>query len=129
MTSPQEVWYADFDGNGEDTFCTYFGVCTAQLANNIETMLGGGDSGGPSFYHAQDGQYWLMGNNTFSGNLFQSPTGQFGDYSGGILLASYIPWIEQVTDGRITLVPEPSTYALILLALGVMGFAVRRNNG
>jgi len=128
-TSPLEVWYADFDGGGKDTFCTFFGVCTPALANNLETMLGGGDSGGPSFYHAQDGQYWLMGNNTFSGNLFQAPTGQFGDYSGGILLSSYIPWLESVTDNRIALVPEPSTYALLLLALGLMGFAVRRNNG
>ena len=58
-----------------------------------------------------------------------APTGQFGDYFGGILLASYIPWIQEVTANRITLVPEPSTYALLLLALGLMGFAVRRNNG
>jgi hypothetical protein len=34
-----------------------------------------------------------------------------------------------VTENRITLVPEPSTYALLFLALGLMGFAVRRNNG
>ena len=132
--SPREVWYADFDGNGQDTFCNnpaiiFPPVCTPQLANNVETMLGGGDSGGPSFYHAQDGQYWLMGNNTFSGNLEHAPTGQFGDYSGGILLSSYIPWLQEVTSNRITLVPEPSTYALLLLALGMMGFAVRRNNG
>jgi hypothetical protein len=126
--SPQEVWYADFDGNGQDTFCTNFGVCTPQLANNVETMLGGGDSGGPSFYQTSTGQYWLMGNNTFSGNLDHSPTGQFGDYSGGILLSSYVPWLEQVTDNRIALVPEPSTYALLLLGMGLLGFAVRRRN-
>jgi PEP-CTERM motif/Trypsin len=127
-SSPAEVWYADFDGGGQDTFCTFFGVCTPSLANNLETMLGGGDSGGPSFYQMWDGTYVLMGNNTFSGNLFHSPTGQFGDYSGGILLSSYIPWLESVTDGRIALVPEPSTSALILLGLGLLGFAARRRN-
>jgi hypothetical protein len=127
-SSPREVWYADFDGNGQDTFCDYFGVCTAQLANNVETMLGGGDSGGPSFYHAGNGDYYLMGNNTFSGNLFQSPNGQFGDYSGGILLSSYIPWLESVTNNQITVVPEPSTTVLSLLGLGLLGFAARRRN-
>lgn len=128
--SPQEVWQADFDGNGQDTHCTLFGVCTAQLANDVETMLGGGDSGGPSFYHTSAGDYLLMGNNTYSGFYGDhGPTGQFGDVSGGILLAAYIPWLQEVTGNRIALVPEPSTYALLLLSLGLLGFAVRRNNG
>jgi len=131
---PQEVWYSDFDGKNragvlQDTFCTMFGVCTPIYANDVETNIGGGDSGGPSFYHAADGQYYLMGNNTFGGTFQGQVPGEFGTYFGGILLSSYIPWIQEVTGNRITLVPEPSTYALLFLALGLMGFAVRRNNG
>ena len=133
-SGPQEVWYSDFDGKNragvlQDTFCTLFGVCTPIYANDVETNIGGGDSGGPSFYHASNGDYLLMGNNTFGGTFQGQVPGEFGTYFGGILLSSYIPWLEEVTENRITLVPEPSTYALLFLALGLMGFAVRRSNG
>ena len=131
---PNEVWYSDFDGKNkagvlQDTFCTLFFVCTPIYANDVETNIGGGDSGGPSFYRTSTGEYLLMGNNTFGGTFDGQVPGEFGTYFGGILLASYIPWLQEVTERRITLVPEPSTYALLLLALGLMGFAVRRNNG
>ena len=131
---PQEVWYSDFDGKNaagvlQDTFCTLFNVCTPIYANDVETNIGGGDSGGPSFYHTSNGDYLLMGNNTFGGTFQGQVPGTFGTYFGGILLSSYIPWLEEVTENRIKLVPEPSTYALLFLALGLMGFAVRRNNG
>jgi len=126
---PREVWYSDFDGNGQDTFCTLFSVCTPIYANDVEANIGGGDSGGPSFYRTSTGQYLLMGNNTFGGTFEGQVPGAFGTYFGGILLSSYLPWLQDVTESRITLVPEPSTYALLFLALGLMGFAVRRNNG
>jgi len=63
--SAEEVWYADFDGvlpNGTavDTFCdpSVLGVavCGASLGNTIESNIGGGDSGGPSFVMV-NGQY------------------------------------------------------------------------
>ena len=130
---PLEVWYSDFDGKNragvlQDTFCTMFNVCTPIYANDVETNIGGGDSGGPSFYRTSTGEYLLMGNNTFGGTFDGQVPGEFGTYFGGILLSSYIPWLKEVTENRITLVPEPSTYALLFLALGLMGFAVRRNN-
>ena len=122
---PQEVWYSDFDGLGQDTFCTLFNVCTPILANDVETNIGGGDSGGPSFFNS-GGSLLLMGNNTFGGTFQGQIPGSFGTYFGGMLLASYIPWLEEVTAGRINVVPEPSTYALILLGLALMGVAGRR---
>jgi PEP-CTERM motif/Trypsin len=130
-SSPQEVWYSDFDGYDsqgvlQDTFCTLFGVCTPILANSVETNLGGGDSGGPSFLTYSNGQLLLMGNNTFGGTFDGQVSGTFGTYFGGILLNSYIPWLERVTGNAIQLVPEPSTYALLLLALVLMGTAGRR---
>ena len=65
FAGPNEVWYADFDGGGQNTFCTYFGVCTPTLANNRESGIGGGDSGGAAFMRigAED---FLVGTNTFS---------------------------------------------------------------
>lgn len=65
-----EVWYADFDGTDyrnqfQDTFCQIGLACTAHPGAN-EGAIGGGDSGGPSFVKIGD-QYFLAGNNTFSG--------------------------------------------------------------
>jgi len=123
---PQEVWYADFDGAGKDTFCTLFNVCTQILANGKETTIGGGDSGGASFLYV-DGQYYLMGNNTFGGTLQGQVPGTFGTYFGGMLMGAYADFLELATEGRVvTVVPEPETYALMLIGLVAVGAIARR---
>ncbi|UUZ52924.1 hypothetical protein LP419_27870 [Massilia sp. H-1] len=66
-----EVFIADFDGAGQDTHCTYFGICTPQLGNDVESGIGGGDSGGPSFVKMY-GELMLVANNTFSTRYFAS---------------------------------------------------------
>ncbi|MEO8102330.1 MAG: trypsin-like serine protease [Betaproteobacteria bacterium] len=123
-SGPQEVWYADFDGNGQDTFCTLLGVCTQILANDKEANIGGGDSGGPSFIF-YDNDYYLVGNNTFGGTFSGQTPGSFGTYFGGMVVGAYMDYLESATNGRID-VPEPSTGALLLTALGIFGFAARR---
>jgi hypothetical protein len=124
--SPAEVWYYDFDGtrNGanRDTFCLLGLACSPQLANDVETHLGGGDSGGPSFIW--DGsKFLLVANNTFGINFCYTDdapcrSGDFGDAGGGVLLHSYLAWI------RATAIPEPGTLALF--GLGLLGLAVAR---
>ena len=126
VAGPQEVWYADFDGNGQDTFCDLFGVCTPILANNVESALGGGDSGGPSFIF-DNGEYLLVGNNTFGGTFQGQVPGTFGTYFGGMMVGAYGDYLEDATGGLIqTVVPEPETYALMLAGLGVIGAVARR---
>lgn len=118
-----EVWYADFDGNGQDTFCTLLSVCTPQLANNVEAGIGGGDSGGPSFTEMY-GELTLVGNNTFESWLNGQTKGTFGTYFGGIVLGSYADYLEGATGGNITFVPEPGSLAL--LGMGALAFARAR---
>ncbi|MBI3369715.1 MAG: trypsin-like serine protease [Burkholderiales bacterium] len=128
--SPKEVWYSDFDGTdaagvAQDSFCVLFGVCTPVLANNKETNIGGGDSGGPSFMGWGD-ELVLFGNNTFGGTFDGQVPGTFGTYFGGILLDAYIPFLLAATDGRIDVIPEPDSVALVMLGLLGAGASVRR---
>lgn len=127
-TSAPEVWYYDFDGTRagagqpsgttpvlRDTFCLLGLACSQILPNDVETHLGGGDSGGPSFVLTSAG-YQLVANNTFGinfryGDDLVSRGGDFGDAGGGILLYSYLDWI------RATAVPEPNSLALFALGL------------
>lgn len=129
--SPKEVWYADFDGTladgtKVDTFCdpSVLGVsvCGESLGNEIESNIGGGDSGGPSFVMV-DGEYQLVANNTFGFAMGYSPKGGFGDGMGGILLKPYLDWIDA------TAVPEPGSLGLAALGLaGLIGARRRRRS-
>ncbi|WP_088332107.1 trypsin-like serine protease [Lacimicrobium sp. SS2-24] len=138
----QEVWYADFDGTiteGDfagvyDTLCGFGLGCSSVLpedndlsdpSNPIygEANIGGGDSGGPSFvYDALNDKYWLAAINTFGIGLGFAD-GSFGDVLGGIIIESYLGWVNAVMAGSVP-VPEPST--IVLFALGVLGVSVAR---
>jgi hypothetical protein len=125
-SGPNEVWYSDFDGGGKDTFCTMFSICTPVLANGLETNIGGGDSGGPSFFY-DGGEYFLMGNNTFGGTFEGQTAGAFGTYFGGMVLDAYADYLVSATDGQVQfMIPEPGTLMLTMAALGVVATGARR---
>ncbi len=119
----QEVFYADFDGGGHDTFCDMFGVCTPVLPNDRESGIGGGDSGGPSFVEMY-GELMLVANNTFGGRFSGFEPGTFGTYFGGMILGGYKGFLQDSTGGRIAFVPEPASFAL--LGMGALAFVGAR---
>jgi hypothetical protein len=96
------VFQYDFDS--PDTT----GLPGGSLGNNLETIIGPGDSGGPALVTDGNG-YAIAGVNTF----VEGYGGQFGDIGGGIVLAPYLDWI----DTTMIAVPEPSVFAITVLGL------------
>jgi len=102
------VFFYDFDS--PDTT----GQVGGSLGNNLESIIGPGDSGGPLLVADGTG-YDLVGVNTFIAGY----GGLFGDTGGGIVVAPYVNWIDQT---MAQVVPEPSILGLCLLALPICLF-------
>lgn len=129
FTGTGEVWYADFDGYdagfGQDIdfLCDNGYACSSVLDESLEANIGGGDSGGPSFiYDALNDKYWLAAINTFGINFGWAP-GAFGDVFGGILLESYLGWINSYITPSVAASAPP---ALALMMLAFAGMVARR---
>jgi hypothetical protein len=102
-----EVFRYDFDAPAT------FGTLGGSLGNDIETIIGPGDSGGPALIQTAGG--WdVVGINTFT----EGYGGRFGDIGGGVLVAPYREWIVQTTG-----IPEPGTGILVATMLVVMLFS------
>lgn len=129
FTGAPEVWVSDFDSaaRGIDQHCTLFSICSGTLANDVETNIGPGDSGGPTFVEGALGEWLLVGNNTFGRTWPGQTRGAFGTAYGGMILGSYEDFLNAATGGAVAVVPEPGTYALLSLGLlAVAGVAHRR---
>ncbi|TAF08486.1 MAG: hypothetical protein EAZ77_06875 [Nostocales cyanobacterium] len=108
-----EMFLFDFDGPNAST--NLFGGLT--LGNHVEANIGGGDSGGPSFIN-KNGKFFLAGVNTFGFTFPDQTPGTFGTGGGGMIVSSYLPWIDSIV--RPTPVSEPSNI-LGTLMIGALG--------
>lgn len=104
-----EIFNYDFD----DPSTT--GQPGGSLGNDIETIIGPGDSGGAALRQTADG-WELVGVNTYT----EGYGGRFGDTGGGVLVEPYADWIYQVSG-----IPEPT--AVILFFVSAVLALSRRN--
>ena len=88
------------------------GLPGGSLGNNLETLIGPGDSGGPLLLGNSSG-YSLVGVNTF----IEGYGGRFGDIGGGVVLEPYLNWITQTTG---LAVPEPPISRTLLAGLVIL---------
>ena len=113
-----DIFILDDEGSGVDEMFLYdFDSPVAgdtgrlggeSLGNDIETSVGGGDSGGPAYMHV-DGQRRLVGINTFNAAFFSDQEiGKFNSFGGGVLLAPYLDWIHGLAPGSVVSNLSPS---------------------
>lgn len=94
-----------YDFDGPDASSNLFAPVGSglTLGNSVETTVGPGDSGGPSFVQ-EDGSYWLVGVNTFAfgfpgvAGLPGFIQGTYGTGGGGVLLSepAVLSWIDGI---------------------------------
>ena len=96
--------------------------CTQAVGPN-EVSIAGGDSGGPGFINGQIASvnsYSLSFGSDF-GDLDDDLNDSFGEMNGFVPTFIHANFIAQVVA-----VPEPSTWALLILGFGMVGGAMRR---
>ena len=110
QNKPDRGFFADDEGSGIAELFQYdFDVWTSpsSLGNDIETTVGGGDSGGPSYIQVGD-HLEIWGVNTYTAG--SAP--DFGSLGGGILINGYLDFIDSHVD------PVPGVFSLTLPVCG-----------
>jgi hypothetical protein len=71
----------------------------------------------------------LVGNNTFGGPMSAGQVeGTFGTFMGGILMDAYVGFLLSATEGRATVIPEPSSAVLVMMGLLAAGASLRKRS-
>ncbi len=124
------IYLADFDNGlaANDASCKLaanFGLSGAKFCNTgvgaLEAGAGPGDSGGPGFVNGQIASITETGLSLGKGfgDIDNVLNGSFGEFTAYVPVASQSAWINSV-------VPEPSSWALMMAGFGVVGASARR---
>ena len=115
------IFSTDFD-NPTGTSNTLGWLGSSSVATGFEATTAGGDSGGPLLF--DNGGVWtLMG--VLSGGTTSNSV--YGDISWWTGVAPFRTQIEAAGGVFIAVVPEPGTYVMMLLGLGLIGLRLRRS--
>lgn len=106
---PDRGFFADDEGSGIAEIFQYdFDHWQGNsLGNDIETTVGGGDSGGPAYIQVGN-DLQLYGVNTYTGGGAPG----FGSMGGGMLINGYLDFIDSIVD------PVPGSFLLNLPICG-----------
>lgn len=122
----KQAYMFDFDGPNLTTNRLGLNIASnGTLGANREASLIGGDSGSAAFVNV-NGQWQLAGVNTYEVFFAPGPnvSGQYGTGGGGMVLSTYMPWIQSVV---MAPVPEPESWLLFLIGLPLIaGLSKRR---
>jgi hypothetical protein len=142
--SASEVFLFDFDGptKASNVFGSSNKPLNMTLGATIEAQYAGWDSGSPVFIKDK-GLWKIAGIGTFNGgtSLSGDSSVKFGSVGGGTIVAPYLSWIDSILKdsnaggypasslgASVTAVPEPQTWLMLLVGMGLVGIMVGRAN-
>jgi len=143
--SANEVFMFDFDGStsASNVFGSPSRPSNLTLGATIEAQYASGDSGSPVF--VKDKGVWkIAGIGTFNGgtSLSGGSNVKFGSIGGGTIVAPYLSWIDSTLKSSVAAgggqtsilvsaapVPEPQTWLMLLVGMGLIGIMVSRAKG
>lgn len=116
-------YVSDFDNGlaANDTACLFAGVCDTGLGA-LEVSIAGGDSGSPQFI---DGRIAGVSSYGFTfgaagGDIRAGLNSSFGEFNGFVPIFLHTAFIDSV-------VPEPASWAMMIMGFGLVGAAARRS--